>query len=64
MFHAISGWLTRHARRNRDQLARDNEFAAMNGWYAGKVNGLGTWVYRDPRFMALTSPETSTRCSR
>jgi hypothetical protein len=32
MFHAISGWLARHARRNRDQLARDNDFAAMNGW--------------------------------
>jgi hypothetical protein len=64
MFHAISGWLTRHARRNRDQLARDNEFAAMNGWYAGKANGRGTWVYRDPRFAALTSAKTNTRCSR
>jgi hypothetical protein len=53
MFHAISGWLTRHARRNRQQLARDNEFAAMNGWHARPVNRLGTWAYRDPRFTSL-----------
>jgi hypothetical protein len=53
MFHAISGWLTRHARRNREQLARDNEFAAMNGWQSRPVNRLGTWAYRDPRFTGL-----------
>jgi hypothetical protein len=50
MFQAISGWLTRHPRRNREQLARDNEFAAMNGWQSRPVNRLGTWAYRDPRF--------------
>jgi hypothetical protein len=55
MFHAISGWLTRHARRNREQLARDNEFAAMNGWQSRPVNRLGTSAYRDPRFTARTS---------
>jgi hypothetical protein len=54
MFHAISGWLTRHARRNREQLVRDNEFAAMNGWQSRPVNRLGTWGYRDPRFTART----------
>ena len=55
MFHAISGWLTRHARRNRAQLARDNEFAALNGWQSRPVNRRGTWAYRDPRFTARTS---------
>jgi hypothetical protein len=55
MFHAISGWMTRHARRNREQLARDNEFAAMNGWQSRPVNRLGTWEYRDPRFTTLAS---------
>jgi hypothetical protein len=50
MIHAISGWLTRHARRNREQLARDHAFAAANGWHARRVNRLGTWQYRDPRF--------------
>jgi hypothetical protein len=50
MLHAISGWLTRHPRRNREQLARDNEFAAMNGWQSRPVNRIGTWAYRDPRF--------------
>jgi hypothetical protein len=54
MFHAINGWLTRHARRNREQLARDNEFAAMNGWQSRPVNRLGTWAYRDLRFTART----------
>jgi hypothetical protein len=53
MFHAISGWLTRHARRNRQQLARDNEYAAMNGWHSRPVNRLGTWAYRDPRFTSF-----------
>jgi hypothetical protein len=55
MFHAISGWLARHARRNREQLARDNEFAAMNGWQSRPVDRLGTWEYRDPRFTSLAS---------
>jgi hypothetical protein len=55
MFHAISGWMTRHARRNREQLGRDNEFAAMNGWQSRPVNRLGTWAYRDPRFTTLAS---------
>jgi hypothetical protein len=54
MFQAISGWLTRQARRNREQLARDNEFAVMNGWQSRPVNRLGTWAYRDPRFTART----------
>ena len=50
MIHAISGRLARHARRHRDQLARDHAIAAANGWQARRVNGLGTWEYRDPRF--------------
>jgi hypothetical protein len=54
MIHAISGWLTRHARGNRDQLARDHAAAAANGWQARRVNRLGTWQYRDPRFDTRT----------
>jgi len=58
MFHAISGWLTRHGLNSREQLARDNEYAAMNGWHSRPVNRLGTWAYRDPRFTALQAIRT------
>jgi hypothetical protein len=54
VIHAISGWLTRHARRNRDQLARDHAVAAANGWQARPVSRLGTWQYREPRFDTRT----------
>ena len=54
MIHAISGWLAGHARRHRDQLARDQAIAATNGWQARRVTRLGTWQYRDPRFDTRT----------
>lgn len=58
MIHAISGWLTRHGLNSREQLARDNEYAAMNGWHGRPANRLGTLAYRDPRFNTLNAIRT------
>ena len=56
MFHAISGWLTRHARQIRDyRQADDLATAAKHGWQAIEVKP-GTVAYRDPRFDQIGQP--------
>jgi hypothetical protein len=53
MFHAISAYLHRQARRISARQSRPREIAAQHGWQARRV-GLGTWEYRDPRFDTRT----------
>jgi len=56
MFHAISGWLTRHARQIRDyRQASDLAAAARHGWQATEIKP-GTIAYRDPRFDRIAQP--------
>jgi hypothetical protein len=65
MFHAINQWLSRHARQILEiGLTRDNAVAAAQGWNARQVK-LGTWSYRDPRFIyrSFEFTQPSTGCT-
>ena len=58
MFHAINQQLARLRRQILEiGLARDNAIAAAHGWHARQIR-LGTWSYRDPRFIYLKFERT------
>jgi hypothetical protein len=61
MFHAISGWLTRHARQIRDyRLNADQAYAIAHGWQSDEV-APGAWIYRDPRFDQLMATQPASQ---